>query len=1075
MRRHFRRQKKATTRETQPSADAASNSMSTTTSNLLSAQTVASLPPPGLSGPSQAVWSPESSRYLCYVSSNVQSVQQVLAAPALYQPLTGASNNNSNNNIPLVTTATTTERTLLYLDMESETLAPQPLLHFGDNASSSNSNKRSLEQPQQPAAAVTMKNNSSNTQSKDSNDNNECLQEKLQRERQRRGSGSSLTQFDWVWHAPSHCYRLLVPVKGSLYIQDGLGGGKTKSSNGKSNGNSSSNSHSQTASSAAYCIHDKSLSHSALDAQLSPDATMVVWNCNGEVYAKSATSSPRDAAIQLTFGATCNNNTNNTNHQTATATNATCISHGVADFVAQEEMDRYTGTWWSPTSDGLLITRVDETLVPVFRIVHYPSTTLTSTSLMQTVSSNGNSSSNGSNITTEPPVHQFEDHRYPFAGKKNPVVRLAYIKVNGICGATAEAKVASSNGGEQQQPTSNETNAAQVAATQHWKEAIWFDAPREASEYLCRVHWLPNGKTVVTQWQNRAQNVSVLYKMDVATGRSKTLLVERSEHWINLHHMFQFVNPPIHPDECSDLEGNTPPLPKTLPEGSFSFLFASERTGYLHLYLYTYVPKFNGDQAILLRAVTSGDWVVEHIAGVNCNIDTVYVTGTLDSALERHLYAVPLTNGAQIHDGGGDDDVDDDDDEMMHDTCETFTSPNGVRKSLNKVMNVFSSGKVKNGSTARMNGKACRKRPLRLTAKSGMHSIAMDDNCRYFLDTHSDLDRPPSVHLYEFMEGNVVKLVKTLFDAEKDDKALSLLNGTASGTKLPQQMQALLPAPEIFSFPTADGFETLYAALYRPDAQIHGPGPYPLICAVYGGPHVQRVNRSWTQSADMRAQRLRNLGFCVLKCDNRGSSRRGLAFESAIAKGLGRVEVLDQVAAVQQLIIRGIADSSRVGIYGWSYGGYLAAMCLFRAPDVFHAAVAGAPVTSWDGYDTHYTERYMGLPCDNPSGYQESAVFDHVPNMRGKLMIVHGLIDENVHFRHSSRLINKLTNAGKDYDLLVFPDERHSPRRLRDRVYLEKRISDFFVQHLNLNNPARSQGETATSQGGVKRHLAGHL
>mmetsp|Transcript_23219 Transcript_23219/g.23601 ORF Transcript_23219/g.23601 Transcript_23219/m.23601 type:complete len:359 (-) Transcript_23219:201-1277(-) len=198
----------------------------------------------------------------------------------------------------------------------------------------------------------------------------------------------------------------------------------------------------------------------------------------------------------------------------------------------------------------------------------------------------------------------------------------------------------------------------------------------------------------------------------------------------------------------------------------------------------------------------------------------------------------------------------------------------------------------------------------------------------------------------------------------------------------------------------------------------------------------------------MRAQRLCSLGFAVVKCDNRGSSRRGLSFEGTIKHRLGHWEVLDQVTAVRYLVQHNIADPRRVGVYGWSYGGYLSAMCLCRAPDVFSVAVAGAPVTSWDGYDTHYTERYMGLPSQNTRGYREAAVFDHVSNMKGKLMIVHGLIDENVHFRHTARLINRLIAAGKDYDLLLFPEERHSPRRLRDRVYMEQRISDYFVRNL---------------------------
>jgi dipeptidyl-peptidase-4 len=292
-----------------------------------------------------------------------------------------------------------------------------------------------------------------------------------------------------------------------------------------------------------------------------------------------------------------------------------------------------------------------------------------------------------------------------------------------------------------------------------------------------------------------------------------------------------------------------------------------------------------------------------------------------------------------------------------------------------------------------------------------------------------------------------VRRIFTLYDAVHDDKSIDASDPT---------MMVNLPAPELLTFPSSDGTETLHAALYRPDARIHGPGPYPLICAVYGGPHVQRVNRSWSQCADMRAQRLRSLGFCVVKCDNRGSSRRGLKFESAISRRLGRLEVLDQVAVVRQLTVRGVADPTRVGIYGWSYGGYLSAMCLCRAPDVFHVAVAGAPVTSWDGYDTHYTERYMGLPSENPNGYRESAVFDHVPNMRGKLLLVHGLIDENVHFRHTARLINRLIASGKDYDLLLFPDERHSPRRLRDRIYMEQRISDYFLKHLGNSTTMRA-------------------
>ena len=189
----------------------------------------------------------------------------------------------------------------------------------------------------------------------------------------------------------------------------------------------------------------------------------------------------------------------------------------------------------------------------------------------------------------------------------------------------------------------------------------------------------------------------------------------------------------------------------------------------------------------------------------------------------------------------------------------------------------------------------------------------------------------------------------------------------------------------------------------------------------------------------------------VAKCDNRGSARRGTEFEFQIHKCMGTVECDDQVALVQHLTSESggkIADSANVGVYGWSYGGYMSAMLLCKAPDVFHAAVSGAPVTHWDGYDTHYTERYMQTPETNPNGYDEGSVMKHVGNMNGKLMLVHGLIDENVHFRHTARLINSLIATRKVYDLLLFPEERHSPRRLSDRIYMEERISSFFNSHL---------------------------
>jgi dipeptidyl-peptidase 4 len=137
-----------------------------------------------------------------------------------------------------------------------------------------------------------------------------------------------------------------------------------------------------------------------------------------------------------------------------------------------------------------------------------------------------------------------------------------------------------------------------------------------------------------------------------------------------------------------------------------------------------------------------------------------------------------------------------------------------------------------------------------------------------------------------------------------------------------------------------------------------------------------------------------------------------------------------------------------VGVTGWSYGGYMALMCLAKEPDIFKVAVAGAPVTDFAGYDTAYTERYMETPATNADGYAQTSVLTHVSKIRGKLLLIHGMLDENVHFRHSVRLLNALIQAGKPVDTLFFPEERHMPRFLHDRVYLSERIDAYFLANL---------------------------
>ena len=240
----------------------------------------------------------------------------------------------------------------------------------------------------------------------------------------------------------------------------------------------------------------------------------------------------------------------------------------------------------------------------------------------------------------------------------------------------------------------------------------------------------------------------------------------------------------------------------------------------------------------------------------------------------------------------------------------------------------------------------------------------------------------------------------------------------------------------------------LYGAIYKPNEDF-GQGPYPTIVKVYGGPHPQMVTNNWIMTSDLRTQNLVKHGFLVFILDNRGSGHRGLKFESVLKGQFGKYEVDDQIFGIEWLINQGLADKDRIGITGWSFGGYMSLMCLSKAPHIYKAAFAGAPTIDMRDYDTHYTERYLGNPEKNKEGYDKTSVINNVIEMTGKLMLAHGLIDENVHFRHTAKLINKLIEVDKNYSLILFPNGRHSIRKKEDRIYLEHKILEFFDYSLH--------------------------
>jgi dipeptidyl-peptidase-4 len=268
-------------------------------------------------------------------------------------------------------------------------------------------------------------------------------------------------------------------------------------------------------------------------------------------------------------------------------------------------------------------------------------------------------------------------------------------------------------------------------------------------------------------------------------------------------------------------------------------------------------------------------------------------------------------------------------------------------------------------------------------------------------------------------------------------------DGTLLG-RVPDQAEEP-PFPVNLELTTA-GPQAFHAALIRPRAFAAGRR-YPVVLQVYGGPHALTVKADQRQY--LLHQWIADQGAVVVCLDNRGTPRRGRDWERAIKGRLGEVPLEDQVAGLQALGARyPELDLDRVGVYGWSFGGYLAALALLRRPDVFKVAAAGAPVVDWRDYDTHYTERYLDLPDRAPEGYRASSLLTHAAALRRPLLLVHGTADDNVYFFHSLKLADALFRAGRPFTFLPLAGVTHQVPDPAMRARLWQRIAGFLLEHL---------------------------
>lgn len=312
---------------------------------------------------------------------------------------------------------------------------------------------------------------------------------------------------------------------------------------------------------------------------------------------------------------------------------------------------------------------------------------------------------------------------------------------------------------------------------------------------------------------------------------------------------------------------------------------------------------------------------------------------------------------------------------------------------------------------------------LRITQGEGMHAAMLNSKTNYIIDNFQSTLVPRETAVYT-TKGKKIQIFKQAENPLKDYK---------------------LGQMSLFKLKSEAG-DDLYCRIFKP-IDFDSTKKYPAIVYLYGGPNVQLINNTWNGGGDMWFQYMAQHGFVVFTLDSRGSANRGKAFEQATFRHLGTVEMRDQLVGINYVKGLKYVDASRMGLMGWSYGGFMTSSIMTRYPDLFKAAVAGGPVIDWSYYEIMYTERYMDIPQTNPEGYTESNVMNHIDNLKGKLMLIHGTADNVVVWQHSIQFLRACVDKGKQVDYFVYPGHEHNVTG-KDRVHLFTKITDYFIQNL---------------------------
>ena len=341
---------------------------------------------------------------------------------------------------------------------------------------------------------------------------------------------------------------------------------------------------------------------------------------------------------------------------------------------------------------------------------------------------------------------------------------------------------------------------------------------------------------------------------------------------------------------------------------------------------------------------------------------------------------------------------------------------------------------VEDGSTNRtiysikLNGKDKK----RLSSSSGTNSAAFSNSFNYYINTYSDAGTPPIYTLNEAKSGKQLKEIK-------------------NNKWLTEKLSNYNISPkEFFSLKTDNGeFNTW---MIKPN-DFNPNKKYPLFMYQYSGPGSQSVANRWNSNDDYWYQMLAQKGYIIVCVDGRGTGFRGRDFKKVTYKELGKFEIEDQIDAAKELGKLAYIDENNIGIWGWSYGGYMSSLAITKGADTFKMAIAVAPVTSWRFYDTVYTERYMQTPQENASGYDENSPINHVEKLKGAYLLVHGSGDDNVHVQNTMRMKNALIEANIPFDSEIYPDRTHGIYKGKNtRLHLYNKMTNFIDDHLRKNN-----------------------